>query len=146
MRRKRIFGNAAAALASVAFGATIAHADVLIAGEPKAIHLEVRDASLREVLDLMQAKFNLRYRSADALDGTLNGTFDGPLPRVAARILDGYDFAMKVSSDGIDVLVLQQNPRSPVVASLQPPAKVARPHPMTAQEANRRARGLAERD
>ena len=144
MRRKRTFGIAAAALASLALGAMIAHADVLVAGAPNAIHLEVHHAPLREVLDTMQAKFDLRYRSADPLDRSLNGTFDGPLSRVAARILDGYDFAMKVSPDGIDVLVLQQNQRGPVVAHLQSPAKPARPHPMTAQEANRRARGLAD--
>jgi hypothetical protein len=34
--------------------------------------------------------------------------FDGPLQRVAARILDGYDFAMTITPQGIDVLVLRR--------------------------------------
>jgi hypothetical protein len=144
MRHKRTLVAAAVALASLTFSAAVAHAEVLIAGAPDTVHIEVHHASLREVLDAMQAKFNLRYRSADALDRSLDGTFDGPLSRITARVLDGYNFAMKVSSDGIDVLVLRQNQRAPVVASLQPQAQPAHPRPMTAQEANRRARGLAD--
>jgi hypothetical protein len=56
----------------------------------------------------MQAKFNLRYRTDDALDTPITGTFNGPLRRVAVRILDDYDFAMKMMSEGIDVLVLRR--------------------------------------
>ncbi len=141
MRCKRRFGVAVAALA---FGTTAAHADVLVHGTPDAVHVEVEHASLRETLDALQAKFNLHYRTADALDRPITGTFDGPLRRVAARILDGYDFAMKVTPDGIDVLVLSQNARGPVVAALRQPEKPVRPHPMTAQEANRRARRLSD--
>jgi hypothetical protein len=131
-------------MAALVFGTTAAHADVLIHGTPGAVHLEVDHASLREVLDAMQAKFNLRYRTTDALDRPITGSFNGPLRRVAARILDGYDFAMKVTSDGIDVLVLSQNQHGPVVAALEQPAKPAPRRPMTAQEANRRARGLSD--
>jgi hypothetical protein len=141
MRYGRRFGVAVAALL---FGASAAHSDVLIHGASDAIHLEVDHASLREVLDAMQAKFNLRYRTADALDRPITGTFDGPLRRVAARILDGYDFAMKVTSDGIDVLVLSQNQHGPVVAALPQPERPAPRRPVTAQEANRRARGLSD--
>lgn len=120
-----------------------AHAEVIVEGEPDAVHLEVHQSSLRQVLDAMQARFGLRYKTADALERPITGTFDGPLRRVAARLLDGYDFAMKVTPGGIDLLVLQQNRRGPMVAALQQPAQPARPRPMTAQEANRRARGLS---
>ena len=141
MRRKRKLGVAAVLLVGAAAAATIAHAEVLIEGAPHAVHLEVRRASLHEVLNALEAKFNLHYRTDDPLDRPVNGTYDGPLRRVAARVLDGYDFAMKVTAEGIDVLVLRQGQRGPVVASLPQP-KPARRRAMTAQEANRRERGL----
>jgi hypothetical protein len=47
-------------------------------------------------------------RSDDALETRKTGMFDGPLQRVAARILDGYVFAIKITPQSIDVLVLRQ--------------------------------------
>jgi hypothetical protein len=94
----------------------------------------------------MQAKFNLRYRTDDALDTPITGTFNGPLRRVAVRILDDYDFAMKMTSEGIGVLVLRRNQRDnkPAVAALPARAPARSPAPvMTAQEANRYEWGLA---
>lgn len=142
MRGKRKCGVGTVLLFGAAMATAAAHADVLIEGDPNAVHLEVHHSSLRQVLDVMQARFHLRYRTNDALDRPISGTFDGPLRRVAARILDGYDFAMKITTESIDVLVLRQNQRGPVVAAVQL-ERPKRPRPMTAQEANRRERGLA---
>ena len=83
-----------------------APAEVQVGGKPEAVHLEARDASLHDVLAALHDRFNLRYRSIDALETQTTGVFDGPLSRVAARILDGYDYAMRITSDGVDVLVL----------------------------------------
>ncbi|GEM_PF-2586228 len=141
MRRMCKLGVAAVLFAGGALSGTPAHAFLLIEGAPTAVHLVVRDVPLRQVLDAMQAKFNLRYRTDDDLDRSVTGTFDGPLRRVAVRVLDGYDFAMKVTSDGIDVLVLRQNRAGPVLSALLR-TRPARSRPMTAQEANRRERGL----
>ena len=143
MRHTRKSGVVIASLAGAAMAATIAHADVLIEGAPDAVHLEVSHSPLRQVLEAMRARFNLRYRTDDALDKPVTGTFDGPLRRVAARVLDGYDFAMKVSSEGIDVLVLGQSQRGAIVAAALRPSSKPAPRPMTAQEANRRERGLS---
>jgi hypothetical protein len=118
-----------------------ARAQVWVEGRPDAVHIEARDATLREVFDALQTKFNLRYRSDDALEVRRTGVFDGPLPRVTARILDGYDFAMKVTPQGIDVLVLRQNQvDGKTVASATPAPAPPRGSPapaMTAAQANR---------
>jgi len=45
-----------------------AHSQVLVGGPPEAVHIEARDATLRQVLDALQANFNLHYRSSDVLD------------------------------------------------------------------------------
>jgi hypothetical protein len=86
-------------------------------------------------------KFNLRYRTDDALETRKTGIFDGPLRRVTARILDGYDFAMKITPQGIDVLVLRQHQADgKVVAAAMPAATPPKGSPvpvMTAAQANR---------
>jgi hypothetical protein len=116
----------------LAFGRT-AWAEVKVAGGPDAVHVEVNDTSLRDVLAALQERFNLRYRTIDALDRPMTGVFDGPLRRVVARLLSGHDYAMRVTADGIDVLVLaRQNPGVAVVAVVTP-ASAARP-PLTTTE------------
>jgi hypothetical protein len=119
-----------------------AFAEVLVEGQPEAVHIDARDVSLREVLDALRAKFNFQYRSSDALDTRMTGIFNGPLPRVTARILDGYDFAANIAAQNIDVLILRQhgpNAVAPAVAiAKKSPAPV-----MTAAQANRYERGLA---
>lgn len=149
---RQIGSNATAALrhfvvlaltsAALAAGCSnAAHSQVRVDGQPDAVHIEAVDAPLREVLDALQAKFNLRYRTSDSLDARMTGTFNGPLRRVAARMLEGYDFAMKITPQGIDVLVLGQNKTSDKTVLAATPARATpkgSPAPvMTAAEANR---------
>ena len=129
----------AIALALLLFGAGAARAQVQVDGKPEAVHVEARDVPLQEVLAALHDRFGLQYRSDDALETLKTGVFDGPLPRVAARILDGYDFAMKVTPEGIDVLVLRQDrPGQSAVAVAS--ARAVRP-PMTAAEVKHYASG-----
>jgi hypothetical protein len=132
----------------LAAGGKAALSQVQVSGQPEAAHVEARDVTLREILDALQENFDLHYRSDDVLDTRMTGTFNGPLRQVAARILDGYDFAMTITPQRIDVLVLRQNQpdgKTVVVSTLartlsvKPLAKV-----MSAVEANRRERGLAQ--
>jgi hypothetical protein len=129
----------AIASAMLLFSTGAALAQVQVDGKPEAVHVEARDVSLQEVLSALHDKFNLQYRSDDALETRKTGVFDGPLQRVTARILDGYDFAMKVTPEGIDVLVLRQDrPGKTAVAVVS--AMAVRP-PMTAAEVKHYASG-----
>jgi hypothetical protein len=85
-----------------------ARAEVSIAGGPDAIRLEASGASLEEVLAALHANFNLRYRTLAALDGAVAGTYRGSLASVASRLLDGYDFVMKVSAENVEISVLRR--------------------------------------
>ena len=142
---RRLFALAITSGALAASGGNAAHSQVLVDGQPDAVHIEARDVPLREVFDALQAKFNLRYRTNDLLDTRTTGTFDGPLRRVATRILDGYDFAMKITPQGIDVLILrQQGSGDKFVAAATPAGATPKGSPapvMTAAEANRYERG-----
>lgn len=116
----------------LAFGRA-ASAEVKVDGGPEAVHLEVHDASLHDVLAALQERFNLHYRTVDALQTQTTGIFDGPLRRVVARLLSGHDYAMQVTADGLDVLVLAPQQPSVAVVAAVTPANAARP-PLTAVE------------
>jgi hypothetical protein len=136
-QRKSLISAIASAM--LLAGGSVALAQVSVDGRPEAVHVEARDVPLQEVLAALGDKFNLRYRSDDALETRKTGVFDGPLPRVAARILDGYDFAIKITPQGIDVLVLRQDrPSQSAVAVVS--AMAVRP-PMTAAEVKHYASG-----
>ncbi len=130
---------AAIASAMLLAGGIAAQAQVQVDGKPEAVHVEARDVPLQEIFAALHDRFGLQYRSDDALETRKTGVFDGPLPRVAARILDGYDFAMKITPQGIDVLVLRQDrPGQTAVAVAS--VRAVRP-PMTAAEVKHYASG-----
>jgi hypothetical protein len=121
-------------------GAVPAQAEMRMEGSSEALRLEVTDTKLSDVLNVLKAKFNLRYRSNDALEGRITGSFNGPLRRVVARLLEGYDYVIAITPDGLDALILLQNATADLaVARIPPPvARPAAPPPvMTATEATR---------
>jgi hypothetical protein len=137
MPRKSLIS--AIATAVLLAGSSAGLAQVLVDGKPEKVHVEARDVTVQEILAALHDKFNLRYRSDDALETRKTGVFDGPLQRVAGRILEGYDFAMKITPQGIDVLVLRPDqPGKPAVATAS--AVAVRP-PMTAAEVKHFASG-----
>ncbi|MGY8667540.1 hypothetical protein Q3C01_35015 [Bradyrhizobium sp. UFLA05-109] len=117
-----------------------ASAEVQVGGRLDAVHIEARDATLRDVLVALHERFNLRYRASNTLETQMTGVFDGPLSRVAARVLDGYDYAMRITPDGVDLLVLARQQSSAAVVVAVTPASAARP-PLTAAERRHYERG-----
>ena len=109
-------------------------------GSPEALRIEAADAKLSDVLNELKAKFNVRYRANDALEGRITGSFHGSLQRVVARLLEGYDYVIAISPDGLDALILLQNATANVVV---PKSQPTMPEPaaslpvMTAREAKR---------
>jgi hypothetical protein len=131
---------AAAMLAACVCGTPLpVRAELAVAGAPAAIRLEANGASLEEILLALQASFNLRYRSLAALDDPVSGTYRGPLARVAAQLLERYDFIMKVSAQNVDISVLrrhaQSGPAEPASPAPQRPRVLPVPPPMSAREA-----------
>ncbi len=131
---------AAAVLAAGMCGAAPpVRAELSVAGAPAAIRLEANGASLEEILLALQASFNLRYRTLAALDGPVSGSYRGPLARVAAQLLERYDFVMKVSAQNVEISVLRRHaqggPAEPASPSPQRPRVLPVPPAMTAQEA-----------
>jgi hypothetical protein len=131
---------AAAVLAACVWAAPLpVRAELAVAGPSTAIRLEANDASLEEIFLALQASFNLRYRTLATLDGPVSGSFRGPLARVAAQLLERYDFIMKVSAQNVDISVLrrhaQSEPPGPASPSPQRPRVLPVPPAMSAREA-----------
>jgi len=89
-----------------AMAPTFVLADVQVRGSPEAASIVVQDASVEEILAALSAAFGVHYRSLANLEKRINGTYEGPLQRVVARILDGNNFFMKAGEGGIEIKVL----------------------------------------
>jgi hypothetical protein len=139
-RLSRVLAASILLFALLDAGVLSAHAEVRMEGSPEALRLDVTDTTLSDVLNVLKAKFNLRYRSNDALEGRITGSFHGPLRGVVARLLEGYDYVIAISPDGLDAMILLQNTTANVVPAQTPvsaPRPAVSPPVMTASEANR---------
>ncbi|WP_156964511.1 hypothetical protein [Methylocapsa aurea] len=82
-----------------------ARSETLVAGEPDAVRLEAREASVEEALNALGETFDLRYRTSADLKRGISGAYTGSIQHVVARLLRGYDFAMETSETGITLSV-----------------------------------------
>lgn len=76
-----------------------------VEGDAAAVRLELHEATVTDALCALAAAFSVRYRSAIALDKARNGSYAGTLGRVIARVLDGYNYAIKHEGSALDVIV-----------------------------------------
>jgi hypothetical protein len=82
-----------------------AYAEVIVTGEPNAIAIEAREASVEELLSALSETYDLHYTVSAGLDVPISGSYAGPLPQVLARVLQRYDFAIETSANGVSVAV-----------------------------------------
>jgi hypothetical protein len=106
-------------------------AGMSIEGGPDALRLEANGASLEDVLAALRARFNLHYHASSALDGSITGTFQGPLARVASRLLGDYDFVIKRSAENVEIFVFRRHGQDdrPIAASSNPEGAGGAPTP-----------------
>jgi hypothetical protein len=77
-----------------------------VSGNPEAVTVDAQNSSIDQVLAALSREFKLQYRSSVDLKTEITGIYEGSLPRVAARILEGYNFVLRSSPNGIEVTVL----------------------------------------
>jgi hypothetical protein len=127
------FGMRAAILlaAALAIAPTSVLAEVQVRGSPQAVRIEARDTPVEEILAALGRAFGMHYQLLANVDKRVSGTYVGPLPRVLARILDGYNFILKTDNGSIAVTVVgTPNAAAAVPASSAP--KVVRQLPAAA--------------
>lgn len=101
-------------------------------GDPTAIRLEVRQASVTSVLAALAAAYPISYRSKVTLDELRDGTYAGPLRRVIAHLLEGYDYVIEENDATLDILVLGKSGEKAVAGPTVPPIRQHR-IPVTAR-------------
>jgi len=96
------------ALIAVLLGSNLvpARAGTEVIGQPDALQIRTEQASTTEVLTALAASFKLTYKLPPNVGRNLNGVYSGSLRLILARILDGTDYFVKYSDDGIEVIVL----------------------------------------
>ena len=92
------FGNGAAP--------TPGAGSVRVRGDAAAVRLDARRTTIADVLSALNTSFDMSYSSWIALDEEINGTYTGPLRRVIARVLDGYNYVIKQDNAKLDIIVL----------------------------------------
>ena len=106
-----------------------------IEGQADAVKLRAENASIREVLDALSAKFKVSYKVPPNLINNMTGEYSGTLNQVLARVLDGNDYVVETSEDGVKILVLgasggHASPGSSVTTVAALPAPASREQPI----------------
>ena len=104
------------ALLAALHGSSI-RAEIRIEGDAADVRVEARDATVAEILATLGERFALHYRGTPG-SRSVTANFEGPLRRVVARVLDGYNFVIRERGDGLDVTVL--NTSSPYAVPAPP--------------------------
>ena len=102
------------------------HAEVRVEGDARAVRIEARDATVAEIFAALSERFALRSRGTP-VSGNITATFEGPLRRVVARVLAGFNYIIADHRDGLEVIVLSTGaPYAVVPPTIAPPTYPSR--------------------
>jgi hypothetical protein len=118
--------------ALVVLSSPATNAETRLTGQVDAIRMEARDASIEDVLSALGATYGLRFSTQTPLGAHITGTFTGPLLKVVAQVLGGYDYVSKSTNGAVEVAVVgvvgdhavPSPATSPSFATLPPPPRV----------------------
>lgn len=98
-----------------------ARAEVSVQGNVENVRLEASEATATEILTALGERFELRFRGTTA-SRRITAIYEGPLRRILARVLEGYDYVVERHGANLEVIVLSSGaPRAAV-----PPAPIVR--------------------
>ena len=115
--------------ALVVLSSPATNAEMRLTGQVDAVRLEARDATIQDVLTALGATYGLRIRTATPLGAHITGTFTGPLLKVVARVLEGYDYVSKSMNGTVEVAVVGVVGDQAVPSPATPPAFATLPPP-----------------
>ena len=97
-------------------------AELQVGGSPEAVSIDAQNSSIKEILAALGKTFGVHFQSSANLEKQLTGTYQGPLPRVLMRVLEGYNVIMKTRKGGIDITVLGTNAGATAATAATSPA------------------------
>ncbi|WP_128951065.1 hypothetical protein [Bradyrhizobium guangzhouense] len=108
---------------ALAAGLTMpAKADIRVGGDLRTLQLRASGERLADVLGRLDALFAVKYRSAVLLNAEVSGSYSGTLSQVVARLLDGYNYVIKIDRDVTEILVFGRGGEVAVVPKARPAA------------------------
>lgn len=125
MRSIRPIALPIAGLLLAALHCDCVHAEVRVQGQADDVRVEVRDATVAEILAVLSERFSLRYRGTPQ-SRSITATFEGPLRRVVARVLEGHNFVIEAHRDAIEVIVLSAGSAASAASAPAIPATIIR--------------------
>ena len=96
------------------------HAQVHVGGDLTAVRLVATKASVSEVLQALQAAFNVHHSALVSLDDIVTGNYQGPMDQVLSRVLTGFNYVIRTREGLIQVTIIGRPGDAP-------PAEIARP-------------------
>jgi hypothetical protein len=83
-----------------------AHGEVYVEGDPAAVRITTSRDSIGDVLAALGVAFKVRHRSAVDLDAAAHPAYAGPIERVIANLLDGFNYVVKRGQGTTEIIVL----------------------------------------
>jgi hypothetical protein len=116
-------------LASMLWGTVRAQeAHVRAEGSIDAVRLDVRDASLHEIFEVLSSTFGIRVHGSPALQQRVSGIYRGPLQQIVARLLAGHDYVTTYSKGSAEIRISDRSAEGKAQAALgRPPMPVTNP-------------------
>lgn len=93
-----------------------ARAEVRVEGDEARVRVVADKEPLADVLAALKAKFRLSF-AAVTVERQVTGTYSGTLHQVVVRLLDGFDFVVGRSGEGVEII--QVAPRGMANATRQ---------------------------
>lgn len=125
MHRCAVWVGLCAALAVAV--ATPAVAEVHVEGSAPALRVTTSEDAIADVLSALGPPFNVKVRTAVALDATADPAYWGSVREVIVRLLDGYDYVVRTGHEETEVVVLGRRGEGTVPAMAVPTASNGRP-------------------
>jgi hypothetical protein len=101
---------------------SVTGSSVRVTGNAASLKVDVHQATVEQVLSAL-AGVNIGYRSSETLDDVIDGIFAGGDRRVLARVLDGYNYAIKQEKTKLEVIVFGRRGDHAVPAAIVIPIR-----------------------
>ena len=116
VRSRHVILAAAASFVLVCIHSSVS-AEVRVSGTPDRLVLQVRHASLPEILHDLQSASRLEIRLTGAPERQFTGTYTGSLRHVLARLLAGVDYVVNPAPGGLRIKIVGRSATRPVIAA-----------------------------
>jgi hypothetical protein len=110
-----------------------------IQGAPDDLQLKLENATIIEILNALSTRFNVTFKARSHNPRLLTGVYSGTLLETLTRVLNGNDYILEISDQGLEILILgaseQQGPPQRQVATAPTVSPTAPPPARTTQPA-----------